>query len=145
MKAAIALIAGLALSSSAQAGTKTVSIGLDGFCDVLVMKITGYSVFGTDACESGVGVGFLGGAKGFGPALLGSLVFTKAAGSPFFIRISRPLVTGGKWDMYYSPDGVTMAGWWSGTYTVETGPANGPRGGKSVLAAGPRPGPELKP
>lgn len=126
----------LVLGSVADVGAKTQVISLDGFCDVLTLKISKINVVGTDTpvCTTGTGIGYIGKVKGFGKAIVAGAQFSAAPGAQFVMRISYPLVTGGNWDLALTADGATFTPYESGTYTVEGTASKGPRGVMPVVA-----------
>jgi hypothetical protein len=136
MKMAWMLAAVVALAGAADAKAKTQIISLNGYCDVLTLKITKTDVVGADdpGCETGLGVGYVGKVKGFGNGIVAGAQFSSAPGAQFIIRIAYPLVTGGSWDLALTSDGVNFIPYESGTYTVEGTADKGMRGATPVVA-----------
>jgi hypothetical protein len=136
MKTLWVLAAFLALSSAAEAKTKTQIVSLNGHCDVLTLKINKSNVVGMDdpGCETGLGIGFIGKVNGFGTGIVAGARFGSAPDAQFVIRLSYPLVTGGNWDIYVTTNGTTMSKFESGTYTVQGTADKGARGETPVAA-----------
>ena len=136
MRNLMVLAAFLVLGSTADVSAKTQVISLDGYCDVLTLKISKINVVGADtpACTTGMGVGYVSNVKGFGKAIVAGAQFSAAPGAQFVIRIAYPLITGGNWDLALTTDGATFTPYEYGTYTVEGTASKGPRGVKSVIA-----------
>ena len=113
------------LAVPATAGVKTTTIGIDGFCDVYTVAITGgrlAAAVETDPdgrCETFVGAGHVGKVKGSGRLVTVGGVFNSNANTVYTLDLQYPLVTGGAWHMYSTTDGSVLQDLGGGTYTVE--------------------------
>ena len=132
--AAAALVA--TAGSAFARGTTTIS--LDNFCDVLTIK--GNKILKTALtvaeqnpdCEAFYGAGFVGKVKTFGHVVSIGLRGGTDPNVEYVMEISYPFVTGGKFFLYGTADGVTLNGYAGSTYTVDGTPA---RGAKPVLSS----------
>jgi hypothetical protein len=134
---ALTLAAVAAIPASAIAGTKAVTITLDGDCDSF--KVTNknglYSIVDT-SCETWYGTGRVAKIAGGGKALtLG--MFAAGQTEAYYVTLSYPFTTGGTFNMYITPDGGrgNAVLQFTDTYTVAGTPNKGTRGTKPALSA----------
>src|SRR3954454_5181446 len=126
------------LTGTAEAGTKTITIGLDGMCDSFAVTLQDRlyaAAVETDAdgrCETFLGEGRIANTHDLGRVSDIGGNFNADASAVFTLDVQVPLVTGGAWHMYKTADGVHMVSVGGGTYTV-LGPA----------AVAERPGPAI--
>jgi hypothetical protein len=127
MKTLLALTAAVAVSGLAGGGasakTKSYTISLGGsFCVVANVNVKGTQVTANenDSCQTYVGGGFLATItkKAGKQAIIGG-VSNEFPGAEILINLSYPFVTGGKYAVYVTGDGVTLTNVGSGNYTVE--------------------------
>ena len=115
--------------ASDAAGAKTTIIGLGGglgsdqFCDVITITVFPWHQAGTydNSCDgvNAIGSGMEGRVTGVSPKdlTIGETYFGDP-NSTYLLNIQYPLVTGGSWSIFKSPDGVNFTAFSSGTYTV---------------------------
>jgi len=132
--AALAICAG----GAAAAATKTASISFDGFCDGLdiIVNTTDRTALETgNGCDVGAhfGAGTIGKIKGRGNAITFGIDLTPKGGGAYqyIFIVSYPIVTGSTWSEFYTTDGKTLLGQYTGTYTVIGAGAHVTRGLKS--------------
>jgi hypothetical protein len=136
MKASFALAAAALVAFAAPAAAKTAVISLNGHCDVITLQINKTLVAGADNpdCATEYGAGMTVKVKNSGGAIVAGIQNANAPGVQFLIQIAYPLVTGGAWTLYDTPDGVTVKKVSSGTYTVQGTADRGTAGTRSVFA-----------
>lgn len=108
----------------ADAGTKTVTISLDGLCDLITVSVQNKDLAAaleTDSdgrCETFIGEGRI--AKTKNPDRVADISgnFNSNPSEVFTLDIQYPFVTGGTWQMYETTDGIHMQVMMNGTYTV---------------------------
>lgn len=132
-------IAALAISASgAMAKTKTVTISLDGSCDVFTITADGPNVglSSTNAnCDPGFGSGYIGKVKKHGNFADLGVIFYGDPSSHWVVGLQYPLVTGGAFTFGFTTDGINIGNdILTGTYTVEGTAAKGPRGSKPATS-----------
>ena len=134
----LATATALALCTANAAVAKTVSISFDGFCDGLdiIVNTTDRTALETgNGCDVGAhfGAGTIGRIKGRGNAITFGIDLTPKGGGAYqyIFVVSYPLVTGATWSEFYTTDGKTLQGQYTGTYTVIGPGAHVSRGLKS--------------
>ncbi len=137
MKTYLALTAAalVAMGGTASAKTQKTVITLDGYCDVITLRIDNALVAAADApkCTTEYGAGMIETVKGFGNSIVAGLQTPNSPGHQYVVQISYPLVSGGAWTAYSTTDGVTLSFFNSGTYTVKGSAARGVKGETSVF------------
>ncbi|HLY06706.1 MAG TPA: hypothetical protein VKR31_13255 [Rhizomicrobium sp.] len=136
--ALLASVAALAICAGGAAAAKTTSISFDGFCDGLdiIVNTTDRTALETgNGCDEGAhfGAGTIGKIKGRGNAITFGIDLTPKGGGAYqyIFIVSYPLVTGSTWSEFYTTDGKTIQGRYTGTYTVAGAGAHVTRGPKS--------------
>lgn len=134
----LAAAALIATSGGAFARSRTTTISLDNFCDVLtftqnklVKEAFALKEVSTE-CENFLGAGFTGKVKTIGHELVIGLRGGTLPDEEYVMAIDYPFVTGGNFRIYGTGDGSNLTGFAGSTYTVNGTPA---RGAKPVLSA----------
>jgi hypothetical protein len=124
-------------ASAAVARPVTKAIRLDGYCNVYSITIDkGIAwVQDTPSCSGNYGGGVVGSAKNFGKSIDLALQSMSSPGVQLYLVASYPFVTGGTFKLYQTVDGNNFIDEVDGTYTLDSSPENGPKGGKSVTTA----------
>ena len=127
--------AALAICVGSAAAAKTVSISFDGFCDgldIIVNKTDRTALEVGNGCDQGAhfGAGTIGKIKGRGNAITFGIDLTPKGGGAYqyIFVVSYPLVTGSTWSEFYTTDGKTLLGQYTGTYTVTSAATRATRG-----------------
>ena len=133
-----AALALMCAGNAAMAKTKSVSISFDGFCDGLniVVNTTDRTALETgNGCDDGAhfGAGTIGKIKGRGNAITFGIDLTPKGGGAYqyIFIVDYPVVTGGNWSEFYTTDGKTLQGKFTGTYTVTGGAGHKAQGSRS--------------
>ena len=118
-------VAGLMVTASGAlaGGTHSYSISLSSpFCVTANVNVTGQKVTANenDGCQTYIGGGFIGRVKGAGTQAIVGGISSQAPlqGKVLVIHLDYPFVTGGKYAVYVTGDGVALNALGSGTYTV---------------------------
>lgn len=135
---AAAAAAMVCAAQPAGAKTKSVSISFDGFCDgldIVVNTADRTALETANGCDQGVGfgAGTIGKIKNRGNAITFGVNLSAKGGAAYqyIFIVDYPVVTGGKWSEFYTTDGKTLQGKFTGTYTVTGGAGHKARGLRS--------------